>query len=98
MSQELFFGITSISIALAAAIITIWQGFLTRKHNRLSVKPILRIDTQFLLGKQCKILLVNNGIGPAIIKSVKYFIDDDSSEQTIMDVWEKEYIKEGSPR
>ncbi len=45
MTLELLIGIAGIIIALGAAITTIWQGILTRQHNRLSVKPIIRIIT-----------------------------------------------------
>ncbi len=76
MTIELSLGIAGIIIALAVAITTIWQGFLTRKHNRLSVKPILRIDRNITLDDNFNIKLLNNGVGPAIIKSVKYFVDN----------------------
>lgn len=75
MTLELLIGVSGIIIALGAAITTIWQGFLTRQHNRLSVKPILRIDRNSTL-KYFNIVLLNNGVGPAIIKSVKYFVNN----------------------
>ena len=36
--------ISTIIIALSAVIVSLWQGFEQRKHNRLSVKPILGLD------------------------------------------------------
>ncbi len=52
-------------IALAAAI---WQGWVTRRHNRLSVTPQLRLDVDTTDGEPIRIPLVNCGIGPAIIE------------------------------
>ena len=63
---------TSDYIALAASIIamsalgvSIWQGYLARRHNILSVKPILQF-TRNHLGKWV-ISLTNDGLGPALI-------------------------------
>lgn len=76
MSIELFLGITGTIIALGVAITTIWQGVLTRRHNRLSVKPILRVTRITAEGREIEILLKNTGFGPAVISSVKFFVDD----------------------
>lgn len=76
MSVELFLGIAGTVIALGVAITTIWQGFLTRKHYKLTVRPMLRIDWGFVLEKKIKIVLKNTGVGPAIISSVNFVIDD----------------------
>lgn len=75
MSIELILGIAGIIIALSVAITTIWQGILTRQHNRLSVKPILRIDRYTILDEKVNFLLMNTGVGPAVISSVKFFVD-----------------------
>lgn len=81
MSIELFLSIIATTIALAAATTTIWQGVLTRSHNRLSVKPILRITRVTVKGTNVKILLKNTGFGPAIINSVKYIVDGNVVEE-----------------
>lgn len=75
MSLELIFGIAGTIIALGVAITTIWQGFLNRRHNRLSVKPILIITRITVTGEKADILLKNTGIGPAIICHIKFFVD-----------------------
>jgi hypothetical protein len=75
MSTEFFLGLAGI-IALGAAITTIWQAVLTRKHNRLSVKPLLRLDRNAIPGERYNITLMNNGFGPAIITSLIISIDD----------------------
>ena len=61
-------------IALAAIGLTAWQACVTRKHNRLSVRPHLCFYRNIAPGIQ--IVLKNSGIGPAFITDYKLFIDD----------------------
>lgn len=74
MSELTSSEITSISavvVALAALATAIWQAFLTRKHNRLSVTPSVTTASRLIKGDSIKLCIENNGIGPAIINSVK---------------------------
>ena len=82
MSNELFLSIIGTIIALSAAATTIWQGLLTRRHNRLSVKPLLRIDKITVMGQKASIILANRGVGPATISSVKFLVDGIVIEQS----------------
>lgn len=73
-------------VALAAIGLTIYEGRATRRHNRLSVKPMLFIQHEFHLEElenggpvRFQIILSNRGLGPALIKSATYFINE--SEQ-----------------
>jgi hypothetical protein len=72
-------------IALVAVIISLgalgvagWQTQLTRRHNRLSVKPHLRVRRHGG-GSQGRygLSVWNYGIGPAIVKSVEVFVGND---------------------
>jgi len=59
-------------IALCALFLTIYQSYLQRKHNRLSVKPRLSTTTEFTYTDNMLIYkahLINCGLGPAVIKS-----------------------------
>ncbi len=70
----------SMLVALVALVFSVWQGIETRRHNRLSVKPYLTIDTQyFSLHGHIGLRLQNNGLGPLIIK--KAFIERNPSRQ-----------------
>ena len=65
-------------IAASALGLTVWQGCLTRKHNRLSVTPHLdwHINTRWTpQGATFSFVLKNTGIGPAIIKSRTFHLD-----------------------
>jgi hypothetical protein len=57
-------------IALSAVVVSIWTGYETRRHNRLSVKPSLGFLTQQDEAKpQYGLLMTNEGLGPAFVKS-----------------------------
>lgn len=62
-------------IALCALSVSIWQGYVMRFHQILSVKPHIDIDYKFFPGKPIEIRMLNNGVGPAIIKSFKILYD-----------------------
>lgn len=55
-------------IALCALGVSLYQAYLSRLHNRLSVMPHLALHVEQSPG-QYKIQLRNDGIGPAIITS-----------------------------
>lgn len=65
-------------VALFTGVFTAYQAFLTRKHNRLSVKPDVttwinedNADGYYILRCDVK----NNGIGPAIIRDYSVFYE-----------------------
>jgi hypothetical protein len=66
----------SLTIALCALLFSAWQGYQTRRHNRLSVSPRLTtwIDSSENQGEH-SVELMNNGIGPAVIKSFELAVD-----------------------
>ena len=69
-TPEIIVAISSVVIALCALSTAIWQGVIVRKHNKLTVKPILNCHVE--ISKHCKkvgIYFSNDGIGPAIITS-----------------------------
>lgn len=76
MSWEAIAGIASAVIAFCALGLTIWQGLLARKHNRLSATPHLTTWRHIDGDKNfCIVDLLNNGIGPALIKMYKLSVD-----------------------
>jgi len=65
-------------IALCALVLTSYQAYLSRVHNRLSLKPHL---TRFVHRSRkagqgfLAFELLNNGVGPAFIKSFEVMLD-----------------------
>lgn len=64
----------AIFIAMTALMISVWQGCEQRRHNRLSVRPLLDFQTVGHNNTQ-SIQLANNGLGPAIVQG--FYIDVD---------------------
>lgn len=71
MDVSTIISILATSIAACALGISIYEGFSNRKHNRLSVKPLLRFHYTNTPDLPVTVKLVNKGIGPAVI----YYID-----------------------
>lgn len=64
-----------IIIAALALFISFYTVYLNKKHNELTVKPLLRIDWSFTKENQCAFYMINSGLGPAIISQISYFWD-----------------------
>ncbi len=69
-------------IAICALLLTVIQAYISRKHNRLSVKPSLTVSTYAEYDAPnryvCVIELINAGLGPAIVDD--YIIVYDGKE------------------
>ncbi|WP_139831431.1 MULTISPECIES: hypothetical protein [unclassified Pseudomonas] len=64
-------------IALAAVCFTIYQVMQQRRHNRLMVTPNLDGVTHEDVQQNSYVYTItNNGVGPAILKSVELYFDD----------------------
>ncbi|MGD8779550.1 MAG: hypothetical protein PVH88_11390 [Ignavibacteria bacterium] len=68
MNIETIISISAVFISLCAFGVAIWQGFITRTHNKLSVRPLLNFSTRFT-EDEFVLKLENQGIGPAIIST-----------------------------
>ncbi|HEF4758623.1 TPA: hypothetical protein SAN82_001027 [Pseudomonas putida] len=84
-----------LAVAMSAipAFVALWftfrQNSLTKKHNKLMVKPhlddLVREDVHSL---QYEYSITNNGIGPAIVVDIKIFVDGllVDSEKTLPEI------------
>lgn len=76
-----FLGDNVASIIAACAMgATFWQAMITRRHNKLSVKPHLTLKTAIETSGESRYLvslsIKNTGLGPAVIQDFNLFIDD----------------------
>jgi hypothetical protein len=55
-------------ISVVACSISIWQASLSKKHNLLSIRPMLHYDCG-IVDNDLILIIKNTGMGPAIIKS-----------------------------
>jgi hypothetical protein len=59
--------ICGVIIAVASLGVSAFVAWATRKHNRLSVRPLLGFTTTFSVGATAGLRLSNSGLGPARI-------------------------------
>jgi hypothetical protein len=74
-TTDTYIGLCAAVVALAALIVSVWQGFETRLNDRLSVRPYINFTYRTPIGSPAEILLHNKGIGPAILKKITYRVD-----------------------
>jgi hypothetical protein len=67
LSAEQVTAVAAVFVAVAALVVSIWQGFVSRAHNRRSVTPHLRFDVG-IIDKKPTLTLSNVGVGPAIVR------------------------------
>jgi hypothetical protein len=82
-------------IAICAMIITVYQAWLSRRHNRLSVRPRLSAQLEKSISPdylELVLSLTNKGIGPALIEKSIFLLDKNSCE---IDVSLKELFGDG---
>ncbi|MET0013052.1 MAG: hypothetical protein ABW088_05310 [Sedimenticola sp.] len=71
-------------IALCAFGIAVWQGYVIRAHNKISVRPHIIVEPIVQWNEpQVQILLENVGIGPAMIKSYKVLLDGEEVDLSV---------------
>lgn len=72
LSSSDIIALSSAIIALAALFTAIWQGYLNRRHFRLSVRPRININTFVEIDPErpFAIEIKNQGLGPAIIGDI----------------------------
>lgn len=63
--------LSSAVVALSALVATIWQGLVTRRHSRLSVRPHIDISTLASHVAASSITLKNGGLGPALLDRIE---------------------------
>jgi hypothetical protein len=59
--------ICATAIAVASLAVSVYEARASRRHNRLSVRPLLELRASFRRGQTAGLQLVNAGLGPAVI-------------------------------
>ncbi len=75
---EVYTAIVTVIIAVIALSFSIWQGLETRRHNRLSVRPVLERVLDVKLNDDTlhyMLAIVNQGTGPAIVKKFQFLLN-----------------------
>jgi len=77
MNANTVIAICATVIAVASLGVSVYAVWATRKHNRLSVQPLLGLATRFRVGDTAGLLLSNFGLGPAKITNTELTLDGD---------------------
>jgi hypothetical protein len=66
---------SGVVIAVAALGVSVYQSWLSRDHNRRSVRPVLELRTHFRHGATAGLRLTNSGLGPAVVTRTAVWLD-----------------------
>ena len=69
MNADTVTAICGVAIAVASLGLSAYVALATRKHDRLSVRPLLGLTITFPVGATAGLRLTNSGLGPARIVS-----------------------------
>jgi hypothetical protein len=87
MSPEQLTAVAAVVVAATALSVSVWQAAITRRHNRLSVRPALFFlwyDSPDRIG----LYLRNVGLGPAQIHSLDLsLVDGNGEEEDVPDMF-----------
>ncbi|MFH8619539.1 hypothetical protein ACH4E8_31325 [Streptomyces sp. NPDC017979] len=75
MSAEIVVAVCAVVIAVASLGVSVWQAYVTREHNRHSVRPVLQLHRGIHQGARSGVQLFNVGLGPAVIVSSTVSVD-----------------------
>lgn len=78
--------IAVITIAILAVVVSLWQVSVTRKQARLSVRPFL--DFSWNVHKPNELILLNGGLGPAIVTQMYVAVGENPLEPATDELWD----------
>ena len=83
-TADTWIAIVATLCAIIAILISVWDHYEIRKHNRLSVMPLLRFNLEIAQepdGEYVGLYLTNNGFGPAVVTRYIVRLDDKEIEK-----------------
>jgi hypothetical protein len=75
MDANTVIAVCGVVIAVTSLGVSAYVAWATRKHNRLSVRPLLGFTTTFPVGATAGLRLSNSGLGPARITNSQLIFD-----------------------
>ena len=95
-----YIALASAVIALSAFGTSVWQGYLTRKHNQLSVRPYVAFAFHRTEETVFRIVILNYGMGPAKLGKLSAKFDNEIIELHTIPSLHKlyRYLFEGSTK
>lgn len=80
MDTDTIISLASAIIALSALLLAVCQSISLKKHNKLSVRPLLQFNYHSELGQKVMVHVTNGGLGPAILRELKVKINGKETE------------------
>lgn len=77
MNANTVIAICAAVIAGASLVVSVSEARAARKHDRNSVRPILKLTTSFPAGRKAGLILSNAGLGPAAVTASSLWLDDE---------------------
>lgn len=75
MNQRIF-NFSSLIVAACALGLSVWQGYVQREHNHVSLEPRVNAYFQSNEGQGVTgLYIINNGIGPGYVESLDIYFD-----------------------
>lgn len=88
MDTSDYIALFALIVSVCAVTLTFYEGYQSRAHQRLSVKPKLNIDVHTYGEKgEFAIEVENKGLGPAFVTKFNVFIDDERINSTPHKLW-----------
>ncbi|GGP91399.1 hypothetical protein [Streptosporangium pseudovulgare] len=75
MDSGTIVAVSATVIAVASLVVSIYQLRATRLHNRHTLRPLLQLRVALIPGGKAGLLLVNTGLGPAIVTGTRAWCD-----------------------
>lgn len=75
MNADTVVAICAVVIAVASLVVSVYQTYAIRQHNRHSVRPMLQLHRSWPVGGRTGIRLINPGLGPAVIVGSMLIVD-----------------------
>lgn len=75
MNQKIF-NVASLAVAASALGLSLWQGYIQRQHNHVSLEP--RVNAYFQSNDSLGVTglyIVNNGMGPGYVEGIEVYVD-----------------------
>ena len=89
LSNSEIVAVSSMAIALLALVAAFWQAHISRRHNRLSVRPFIEHYQERIPGEHISVSIVNHGIGPAVLEKVYFTISPNTQRLDIDELLDK---------
>ena len=85
LSTDRLLSFTAITISICTLLVFSYQTHLIRQQQYASVLPYLEVGNYYSFTPEYKFTITNNGVGPAMIKSIEVVFKDSLTYESLID-------------